>query len=156
AERQGEVLGTLGAALRPLLLPGGRELRSVYLGDLKLAPAARGGRGLGRLTPAVQPGAGPRAGAAVSVAVDGTPATPERYTGRLGILPFREVGKVLVLRLATTPTLSAVEDIRATTAEQGDACYRRLSAGRYACPSSMPAERSETEPLWLLAGDGRA
>src|SRR5438132_11275505 len=54
AERQGDVLGTMGVAVRPLLLPDGRTVRSAYLGDLKVAPAARGGPVLLRLAQAAQ------------------------------------------------------------------------------------------------------
>src|SRR4029077_10210784 len=49
AERQGEVLGTIGCALRRVLSPDGRERDAVYVGDLKVAPPARGGRVLVRL-----------------------------------------------------------------------------------------------------------
>jgi len=32
----------------------------------------------------------------------------------------------------------------------------RLSVGRYASPGGNPAERSETEPLWLMEPNGQA
>src|SRR5437588_48708 len=41
AEREGQVLGTVGAALRRLRTPDGTEARVAYLGDLKVLPAAR-------------------------------------------------------------------------------------------------------------------
>jgi hypothetical protein len=156
ALRQGDVLGTLGASLRRLLAPSGRERDAVYLGDLKIGPAARGGRSLVRLIQAVQQWAGSRAEAAFSVVMDGTPATPPRYTGRLGIPSFRELGKIAVLRLPTTSLPVGTEHVLSTTPELGGACYQQLSAGRYASPGGTPAERSEMLPLWLLTADRRA
>lgn len=156
AERQGNVLGTLGAALRRLLLPDGQEYPAVYLGDLKITPAARSGRTMMRLVEAMHRWAGSRARAAFSVVMDGTPVTPQRYTGRLGIPLFQEIGKIAVLRLQTGQRPTDPDLCGTTSAESGDACYRRLSASRYACPGGAPAERSETEPLWLMTADGRA
>jgi hypothetical protein len=156
AERQGEVLGTCGAALRQLLLPAGHERLVIYLGDLKIALAARGGRALVRLAGAVRQWAGSRAAAAFAVVMDGTRATPLRYTGRLGVPPFRELGKVVVLRVPTAGEETSSNNRLAATEAQVDACYRRLSAGWYACPGGNPAERSEAAPQWLVAPDGRA
>jgi hypothetical protein len=154
AERRGCVLGTLGAALRRLALPGGGECPVIYLGDLKVAPSARGGMALPRLVRAAQDWAGGRADAAFGVVMDGTRVTPERYTGRLGIPPLRELGKVLVLRLGAANDGAGADDRFTATAAAADACYRRLSAGRYASPGGNPAERSEMDPVWLVHPDG--
>jgi hypothetical protein len=154
AERDGCVLGTLGAALRRLILPEGSERPAIYLGDLKIAPPARGGRTLPRLVRAVQTWANGRTDAALAVVMDGTPVTPERYTGRLGIPPFRELGKVMVLRLSTTKQDTGADDRFAATADTVTACYQHLSVGRYACPGGNPAERSEITPVWLKHPDG--
>jgi hypothetical protein len=153
-EQQGCVLGTLGVAVRRVALPDGRERTVVYLGDLKVAPAARGGMALPRLVRAAQEWAGPQADAAFAVVMDGTPVTPERYTGRLGTPPFCELGKVLVLRLATLSDGGRPDDRFATAAGPAAACYRRLSGGRYASPGGNPAERSEIAPVWLMHPDG--
>ncbi len=156
AEREGRILGVMGAALRRLALPGGEERRGVYFGDVKIAPPARGGRALPRLAAAAQQWVGARAAAALAVVMDGTLVTPTRYTGRLGIPPFAELGKIMVLRLPTSGTPVDPDDGWLTTGERGGACYLHLSAGRYACPGGNPAERSETEPLWLMEPGGRA
>jgi hypothetical protein len=161
AERERRILGVLGAALRRLALPGGEERPVVYLGDMKIDPAARGGKTLLRLIEAVRQWVGARAEAAFAVVMDGTPATPTRYTGRLGTPLFFELGKIMVLRLPTSgiQVPSALERGGAdwlTTAERGGACYARLSAGGYACPGGNPVARSEMEPLWLMEPDGRA
>jgi hypothetical protein len=155
-EQQGCVLGTLGAAVRRLALPDGHERPVIYLGDLKVAPEARGGMGLPRLVRAAQEWAGAQADAAFGVVMDGTRVTPERYTGRLGIPPFRELGKVTVLRLSTASDGGSPDVRFVTTAGPAVACYRRLSAGRYASPGGDPAERSEIAPVWLTHSDGSA
>jgi hypothetical protein len=156
AEREGSILGVIGTALRRLALPGGEERQAVYLGDLKIASSARCGRALPRLAEAVQQWVAARAEAAFAVVMDGTSSTPTRYTGRLGIPPFTELGKIMVLRLPTAPISLDPDGRWLTTAERGESCYLHLSRGRYACPGGNPAERSEMEPLWLLEPGGRA
>lgn len=155
AERNGVVLGTIGAALRPLWLPSGEESTAVYLGDLKVTAHARQGRALVRLAEVVQRWIGGRTQAAFAVVMDGTRATPTRYTGRLGIPKLDDLAKVIVLRIATAgadPACSAT----ATADEVGAACYRRLSKGRYACPGVTCAERSAITPRWLMLSGDRA
>ena len=156
AEREGRILGVMGAALRRLVLPGGEERSVVYLGDMKIDPAGRGGRTLLRLVGAVRQWVGARAEAAFAVVMDGTPATPTRYTGRLGIPLFSELGKIMVLRLPTSGIQVHPDHGWLTTGECGGICYSRLSAGGYACPVGNPAERSEMEPAWLMEPGGRA
>ncbi|MFP6901227.1 MAG: GNAT family N-acetyltransferase [Opitutales bacterium] len=156
AEREGRVLGVMGAALRPLALPGGEERLAVYFGDVKVDPAARGGRTLLRLARAAMAWVGDRADAAYAVVMDGTGATPTRYTGRLGIPPFSELGKIMVLRLPTSGLDDSDDSDWLTTEERGTACFSRLSSGGYACLGGDPTERSETEPVWLMDSDGRA
>jgi hypothetical protein len=112
--------------MRRLLLPGGEDRSVVYFGDLKICPDARGGQTLPRLAQAVVAWVQTQAEAAFGVVMDGTPVTPGCYTGRLGIPLFQELGKVAVLRVPT------------------------------ASPGGFPAERSETEPLWLMVPDGAA
>ncbi len=107
---------------------------------------------LPRLVGAAQTWADGRAEAAFAVVMDGTRATPEQYTGRLGIPPFGELGKVMVLRLSTPTDDAGADD--GFTAKPAEGCYPRLSAGRYACPGGNPAERSETAPVWLMHPDG--
>ena len=156
AERECEVIGALGTALRRVLMPDGRECAAIYLGDLKVAPAARGGRALLRLAEVAQQWAAVRAEVAFSVVMDGTAATPPRYTGRLGIPPFCELDRVLVLRLPTLADTGLCGSSRTTDAAEGSACYRRLSRGRHACLDGAPEERSQMAPLWLVTDDGRA
>lgn len=154
AERDDEVLGVIGAVLRRLLLPSGEELPAVYLGDLKMDPRARGGRALLRLVQAVTEWVAGRAQAAFGVVMDGTAATPPRYTGRLGIPLFQELGKIMVLRISTNGWAGRIEN--PSYSADGSATFLRLSAGRYASLGGEPGERSEMEPLWLMAPNGQA
>ena len=119
----------------------------VYLGDMKIDQTVRGGRTLLRLVEAMRQWVGTRAEAAFAVVMDGTSATPARYTGRLGIPLFSELGKIIVLHLPTSVIQDHPDIGWTTTAERGSVCYARLTAGKYACPDGNTAARSEMEPV---------
>jgi hypothetical protein len=175
-ERDGRVAGTLAVVVRRLVLPDGSSRSVAYFGDLKIAREARGGVILVRLARAVDTWARPKAEAAFSVVMDGTPVTPEMYTGRLGIPAFRALGKILVLRLVCgtggRPSPSPyplplrggegrvrgrhADNVATCPASQGMVCFQRLGRGGFFCPDARPTERSETEPTWLVNSDGRA
>lgn len=156
AEREGRVLGVLGAALRTVVLPNGAGRRAVYLGDLKIDESCRGGRVLPQLAEAARRWADGRADGAFAVVMDGTRVTPSRYTGRLGMPLLEELAKVHVLRIETAGFDAFVADAWQASAEQCDACYLRLSLGRHACPGGNTGERSAMAPLPVVAPDGRA
>jgi hypothetical protein len=149
AEHDGVVLGTLGVALCRLATPDGGERRAVYVGDLKLAPSARGGVVLRLLARSAETQLRPRTDTAFSVVMDGTRVTPETYTGRAGLPSFRAVGKVMVFRIPTSSADASDRAISLTTPADGVEYYRRLSAGRYHCCGGDPTERSQTPPQWL-------
>jgi hypothetical protein len=154
--REGNVLGVLGAVLRSLLLPGGEERQVVYLGDLKIHPLARQGWTLPRLAQAVMQWAEGRSQAAFGVVMDGTPTLPTRYTGRLGIPLFEELGRIMVLRLPTAADSAEPDKQWQASDADGTACFQGLSTGRYASVGGIPIERSATEPLWLQEPEGLA
>ncbi len=156
AERNGKILGVMGAVLRRLTLPSGESRSVVYLGDVKVDPSARGGRVLLRLVDAVRQWVHLRATSAYSVVLEGTLVDPTRYTGRLGIPDFSELGRITVLRVSTSGSSHAPEFAGPTTEEQGAACFARLTVGWYCCAGGDPTLRSEMEPTWLVARDGRA
>lgn len=153
AERAGEVLGVLGLAVTPVHRPDGTARPAVYLGDLKVSPAARGGRVLTRLADAARAWCAGKAECGFGVVMDGTPVTPDRYTGRLGVPPFREAAKVAVLRLPARPAAWAAWE---ADAARGHDSHSHLTSGRVCTAGGFPAERSETSPLWLVAPDGSA
>jgi hypothetical protein len=156
AMRGGQVLGVVGAAIRRLLLPDGQEQQIVHLGDLKIDPAARGGWTLVSLGREVRTWIGADARTAFGVVMDGTPVTPERYTGRFGIPPFVELGKIAALRLPTLPPRSYADEEWQASETHGLDCYIELSRGRYASHGGYPAERSEMTPEWLVSLDRSA
>ncbi len=156
AERDERILGVMGAALRCLALPEGGNRKVVYLGDVKIEPAARGGRTLFRLAGAVQQWVGTRTDAAIAVVMDGTSTLPSRYTGRLGIPLFSELGKISVLGLPTSEIQEPFDPAWLTNSEHGSACYLHLSAGRYACLGGNPSARSEMKPVWIMEPNDRA
>jgi hypothetical protein len=156
AERGGQVLGTLGIAIRSLLLPDGGARPAAYLGDLKVLPAARGGLTLVRLAQAARTWAAPKAEAAFSVVMDGTRATPPAYTGRLGIPAFQKLGAIVVYRITVADASEVHEGPFLTSAALGEECYRRWGRGCYAGPAGTPAERSQMQPIWLMHPEGTA
>jgi hypothetical protein len=86
--------------------------------------------------------------------MDGTRATPGHYTGRLGIPPFQEVSRILVLRIPTRHGASSHAEL--VDDATGLRCFLRLSAGRWSCPDGFPRERSEMSPQWLMTACGGA
>jgi hypothetical protein len=125
-----------------------------YVGDLKIAPVARGGRTLLKLLRAAHVWGSERGIAAFGVVMDGTEKTPEQYSGRAAIPAFRKLGAVAVLRLSAQSM--AAGDCCTATCENALSCFRRLSAGRYALCGGNPELRSGTPPSWILCSDGSA
>jgi hypothetical protein len=157
AEHEGRVAGVLGTAVRRLWLPDGAERAAAYIGDLKIAADARGGRVLIRLARAAEAWLRPRVEAAFGVVMDGTAQTPTAYTGRSGIPAFRDLGRLMVFRIAVANEGTKHNPGHfQTTRETGLACYQRLSLGRYACPAGDAQQRSQITPVWLMNPDGSA
>ncbi|MCI0704206.1 MAG: N-acetyltransferase [Planctomycetia bacterium] len=155
AERDGEVLGVLGLAATRVRIADGTERSAIYLGDLKVAPAARCGMALLRLAEAAGAWCVSLAECGFGVVMDGTPVTPDRYTGRLGIPHFREVAKIAVLKLPALVGSDAFITWEANAAT-GEECFTRLTAGHISTAGGNALERSDTSPLWLVSPDGSA
>ncbi len=155
AMHEGNVVGTLGAAMRWLALADASERFVAYLGDLKVAPIARRGRAVIALLRAAREWASAHVDAAFSVVMDGTAATPKNYSGRLGIPPLEQIGKVVVFQL---PTARAPDGAHApiTARASGIDCHQRLRAGRCTLSDGDPEERSECPPQWLMLPDRSA
>ena len=156
---RGEILGTLGVALRQVLAPDKAKITSAYLGDLKTAPDARRARVLVALSAAAFAwGRQQGAVAAYGVVMDGTPRAPSTYSGRFGIPAFAVAGHVCVLRLPVPPASGGDEEPHPTTTSVAgvDEEYNRLGTGRYTPSGGCPAERSEM-PAWpMVDGPQRA
>ncbi len=155
AEQDDQVQGVMSAAIRPLFCPDGNEQQVCYLGDLKIAPAARGGRLLLRFQQAVRDWIQNPAIKIFGVVMDGSRRVPSDYSGRAGIPPFTAVSKTIVMRIACDQR-GCPDDSFVSTEAQVRTCYRRLSLGRYASVIGNPDERSLLAPIWLMARDGTA
>ncbi len=156
----GEVLGTLGIALRPLQHPDGSCGRAAYVGDLKTVPDLRRARALvGLAARAFAWGRGGGAQAVYGIVMDGTPRTPATYTGRFGLPAFQPLGALLVLRI---PLEGFQPDHRDGVAEVEPAAigdsFARLgrSARAFATLGGQPLLRSMRPAIGLATANGRA
>jgi hypothetical protein len=156
AEHQSRVAGTLGTAVRRLWMPNGTERSAAYVGDLKIAKCARGGTVLVRMARAAEAWLRPQVEMGFGVVMSGTTLTPEAYTGRVGIPGFQDLGRLVILRISGSDGMEADSRHFLTNREAGLDCYRRLSLGRYACPSGEAQGRSQITPVWLMNADGSA
>lgn len=155
AERDGRALGVISTAIRRLVTPGGAPRRALYVGDVKVDPEMRGGLTLLELGNHVQQWARPQVDCALGVAMEGTVATPDRYTGRFGVPFFAPLGRVAIVRIPTRAgTLDSTPWIASD--ERGRAVFARLSEHGFALPDCDAALRSRIEPRWLVDPGGRA
>ncbi|CAN5430414.1 hypothetical protein BH10PLA2_BH10PLA2_24960 [soil metagenome] len=156
-EERGQVLGTVGVAVRRLLKPDGDEERVIYLGDLKVVPEARTSMAFLRLAWEAERWSRPFSARGFGIVMDGTRVTPDAYTGCAGIPGARALGSVMVLRIPCLVTQARRNacDFQSTR-EQVLSCFRRLSRGRYASLDGKPEKRSQMTPQWLLYSSGRA
>ena len=101
AEIAGEIVGALVAVGRRVALSDGTVIPAAYMCDTKVVTARRGGTVLGRLaTSACDETMASGYEAGFSVVMEGSIST-DKYTGRLGIPHFRELGRIVILRFDT-------------------------------------------------------
>jgi hypothetical protein len=106
AEIAGEIVGSLAVVGRTVSLANGESIPAVYLGDAKVVAEFRGKTVLGRLAMAARESilaAGYQA--AFSVVMTGS-LPSDKYTGRLGIPKFEEVGRLAIIRFDTRRPLT--------------------------------------------------
>jgi hypothetical protein len=160
AEREGVVLGTLAAVLRPVRFPDGETHPVVYLCDLKMAPAARYGKPLALLMQAARDVlAGDSGGRGYGVVMDGTRRTPERYTGRAGLPLFASVGSIAILRMpveAGRASRSRIAPMDSIAWGQVEGLHEQLAGDGYRPLGGQPTRRSEFGPLGVMQLDGDA
>jgi hypothetical protein len=158
AERDGVILGMLEMAMVDLLQPTGEEARAIYIAEIKVLPGARRGITTARIMQKAVAWGRPRTERWFNLALDSTPVKPPQYTGRAGVPPFREAGRVMIVRLPAEPGRNLAGDERRYLADDatGEALYRRLVRGRYAMLGGNAAARSETPPVWLVHPSGLA
>lgn len=156
AEREGNILGTIGVARRALILPNGNLKNVVYIGDAKVSPENRGGKVLWRLLQAVQNWAVQHANAAYSAVMEGTPIVPARYTGRLGIEPFNKLAEIVILKIPAKKAFASIQKDWKIDAAIGWSLYRKLTQGSARCIGGKPDIRSLAPPQWLADPNGKA
>lgn len=136
AEIGDDIVGSLAVVHRTVVLADGTELPAAYLADAKVTKAFRGGMVLGRLAMAARDEIlASGCTAAYSVVMTGSPPS-DRYTGRLGIPKFEELGKLAILRFDTTEALEATSQCHDAGAE----FYHRPLCGDPATASSFTPE----------------
>jgi hypothetical protein len=156
ATRDSEVVGVVTATICRLRRPGSRFERAGYISDLKVAPRARGRTLLGLLRAATdwvltEPTP------AFCVVMDGTGRDPTQYTGRVGVPAFKELAKLVVLRIPCDafPT-KAPSCIEKQAIDVVKSQYECLTAECFATDGGDATLRSGMTPIGLLHRDGNA
>lgn len=158
AQDRGRVVGALACVIRRLSLPAGGECEAAYLADLKVVPGQGSGWTLMRLASAAREWGGRFADKAFAVVMEGTPVTPDRYTGRVGIPHFEAVARIAILRVPTGGEAGAGAGARrfVEDPDRAEGSWRGLAGGTCHASGGDPAERSEMTPAWLASADGDA
>jgi hypothetical protein len=155
AEDENGIVGVCCAAQRELCQPRRPAQGALYLGDLKLAPRARGGRVLWRLAQVLR-ACHPEIEGAYSVVMDGTSQNPASYTGRAGLPAFHAVGAVKIWRLPTAPHDEQTGDVVAAATPEGESMFRALASEQCFSLSGDPEQRSLLPVQWWLTSDRQA
>lgn len=150
------VIGTISVTLRCLIQPDGQSQTVAYIGDLKIAPDARGGWALIKLARSAATWAMKHTHIAYSVVMEGTTVTPGTYTGRAGLSLFDPVAQIAVIRLPVESPAAVAPPVDIVAFESTVERFHTLSAGRYAVPAFDPSIRSEIAPLAIALPSGDA
>lgn len=168
AEQQDRVIGTIGAALRPLVRPDGTAAVGLYIGDLKIVENHRSGLVLYRLFQALKTWTVTHApladSLAYSIVMEGTAVTPAGYSGRLGFPPFTPLGSSTILWLHTACEPAKHPSALPVSAQLGQSAFSTFAQGYYHVSDPVPNElaggpanlRSQLTPAWLISTDSKA
>ena len=157
AEKDGDVLGTLAAVIRTLHLPAGERRQTAYLCDLKLAPHARTGRTLARLTRSVTQGLQSQGIAcAYAVIMGGTERTPANYTGRLGIPEFVTLSDFAVWKIMADRRIEATQASVIGSLDEVADVHSSLNGSCLYASGGQPSIRSLMQPVPLLGAGNEA
>lgn len=149
------IAGVCSAARRELHRPGEASDAILYVGDLKIAPRARGGRTLVKLATAVRKSF-PGVSSAYAVVMNGTHRTPPQYTGRVGLPEFKPVGEVRIWRLPIAAHSGPRAGAMPVSAAVGEELFRHLSGNHHFSLSGESRERSAISVQWWATKDRRA
>jgi hypothetical protein len=156
-ESNGTVLGTLGVTIRNLRFPNGEVQKVAYCCDLKLSPEARKGRVLWRLLGSARSWINDQCDKVFCVVMDGTQATPNFYSGRVGLEKLGAIANVGIFRIPCgegRPNLKA--SVRVVSQCEGVHCFEELCRGRFAILQSNCVARSVMTSVWLALSDHSA
>jgi hypothetical protein len=155
AERDGRVIGVVSVSRCRLRQPEGGVLEAAYFSDLKVAESS-GGRTLLRLlrdsvdwarrTPTT-PG--------FSIVMDGTARDPTSYTGRLGIPPYVELAKLMILRIPCDGMTADGESVEAPLQEVHQR-FQALTPDHYATAGGDPDIRSRIQSQGIMLSNAGA
>ena len=158
ARRGHRVVGVISVSHCRMRKTDGEWATAAYISDLKVN-ASGGGRCLLRLlrnaaewaqrTPTT-PG--------FSVVMDGTARRPTAYSGRLGIRAYRELGKLMVLRIPSDlwAANDSCNDWSKVSLEQVRARFAELTRDCFATDGGQPALRSCMQAVGILLDGGEA
>ncbi len=149
------VTGVISAMICQVRQPHGQLQRGAYISDLKVRPPARGPTLLQLLRAATdwvltQPTPG------FCVVMDGTARNPMAYTGRLGIPPFRELAKVMILRISCDTVAPASPRVKTQTIDAVKDRFRQLTADCHATDGGIDQLRSQMTPIGFMHVNGNA
>lgn len=137
AESGGAIVGAQAVVRREVRLADGSCVPAAYFCDTKVVASRRGGIVLGRLALSAceeMLSAGYTAG--FSVVMEGS-ITTDKHTGRLGIPPFAELGKIVILRFDTRRDFPGFP-----YAECAGSLHRPAGGEGVLCSEMMPVELS--------------
>lgn len=157
SETKGRIVGMIGGAVLRLRVPNGDECPLVFIEEVKLLPEMRRMGTLWPLLSRCQQWALSKSDLMISVVLDETEIKPSAYTGRAGLVPFRELSKIIVLRIVPGPDRPhPAADRMVGTEGIGRECHRHLTRGRYTILSQGAEHRSVMKPVWLVHPSGAA
>ncbi len=131
AESGGAIVGVQAVVRREVRLADGSRVPAAYFCDTKIVANRRGGIVLGKLAlSASEETLGASYVAGFSVVMEGS-ITTDKYTGRLGIPHFVELGKIVILRFDTGGDFSGLPPI------SGALAFHRPEGGDSALCSEM-------------------
>lgn len=149
ARDEEHVHGVISVSLCTLFQPSGDTTTAAYFSDLKVA-SPTSGRTLHALLKHAVDWARDRTNFGFSVVMEGTAAQPTQYTGRLGIPPYSELARLMILRIPTDRIKTLSEPCDRFSVEAVQKLYAKLSNGKLRTGGGQPSLRSRMEPLGLI------
>jgi len=160
AEDRGEILGGITRIPRRLAIHRGHgieEISANYLCDLKVAARARGTPVLARLLRETMRQI-ERSGntACYGIVMGGTAMPPGRYTGRIGVPPFQEIARVVVLRISAGQSAGEAGRARVAGFEEWNRVFSGIPLSGVTAAGGGSAACSRMDPIPMITRGGDA